>query len=108
MGKTIIYITGSPGFKSAIMNNLGPTWTYGTQDISQQLVSFELPKNMTTKRFKYLIGESTLSEHDIMFLYGMRYNSLPTIQTFISPVRRFIFSLAEMRFRTTKEIAPTA
>jgi hypothetical protein len=69
MKNTSIYLTGFPGFKSAVIASLGPEWLNDTQDVSQELMHFNLPKKTSVENFKQLIGENTLSTHNIMFLY---------------------------------------
>jgi hypothetical protein len=90
MSKKSIYVTGSPGFKSAIIGNLGSEWKHESYDIGQELICFELPETFTSGRFKNLIGESTLSDHNIMVFYPMRNRSLPTIQTLAVSARQLI------------------
>lgn len=70
MKKNSIYITGFPGFKSAVTSKLGNNWEVDTMDINQQLLRFDLPRKMTSEEFRLLIGENLLVEHNILFLYN--------------------------------------
>lgn len=105
MNESIIYLSGSPGFKEAVASSLGHGWAYKVQDISQELVRFELPQGMTSKRFKSLVGESTLSDHNILLFYDLN-ESFPSIIEFISlPIKRLAWHVCEMTYRKVKELA---
>jgi hypothetical protein len=76
MNGIIIYITGSPGFKAAVITKIGSKWIHSAQDVGEDLVSFALPKDETLSGFKALIGADIVSTHDIMF-FDKLPNDLP-------------------------------
>lgn len=97
MTKPAIYVTGLPGFKSTILANLGPDWAGKAEDLGPDLVSLELPKNVTPERLKQMIIDSALPEHNIMFFYKLHDNVLPTY-TILGPIRRLIDHVVKIKY----------
>lgn len=90
MKNTIIYVTGLPGFKSAIKSTLGQKWMDDAQDLDENLIRFELPHTVTAECFKGLIGNETLYGHSVMFFYDLHHNSIPTVETAIASTWKLI------------------
>lgn len=86
MKDAIVYVTGLPGFKSAIKSTLGQKWMDDAQDLDENLIRFELPHTVTPECFKRLIGDESLNDHNVMFLYDLHHNSLPTVEAVVASI----------------------
>jgi hypothetical protein len=65
MNDTIIYITGSIGFKSALVDLLARG--HDVRDISTAVISLALTEAFTLEDLKVSLGDEFLSEHRISF-----------------------------------------
>jgi len=67
MNSNIIYLKGNPGFKPAVIIQLGKHWIKTAYDHSHEIVSFSLPDSMRLEGFKEAIGKNLIAEFNIVF-----------------------------------------
>jgi hypothetical protein len=72
MNETIVYVTGSPGFKSAVIAQLASEWIYSGPNMSRGAGSFTLPDAVPLEQFKATIGTKTLSDRNLLFFSEVR------------------------------------
>ena len=88
-----IYMTGSPGFKSAIISQLSREWIHGAQDIGQEVVRFTLPDNVTLEALKVSVGSKIIDEHNVQFFEKPPANNVPYTQVKFIPGQAIKMSL---------------
>lgn len=74
MSETIIYVTGSPGFKSAVIAKLASQWIYTGPRVAKDVPSFSLPDAVPLEQFKTTIGANMLSDRNLLFFSEMPDN----------------------------------
>lgn len=80
-----LYVTGTTGFKLALMTRLGSDRVHRTEDIGDDIISFTLPENASLEDLKVAIGDDIISEHDIHFFDEMPEGHTPyTAPSFVA------------------------